>query len=120
MGHHGYLGGCPHPICHCAQDTFRGDHPCPQPPLRTAQGQRARQTVDPKDQGGGTTLRCPCDRPYHLGTRWTLLQFRGQRHPINFATMTEKNRMYDPETGETEDHDPRDYPDGFDPDLYGL
>jgi hypothetical protein len=34
--------------------------------------------------------------------------------------MTEKDRMNEPETGETIDHDPRDYPDGFEPDLYDL
>ncbi len=34
--------------------------------------------------------------------------------------MNEKNIISEPEYGEVNDHDPRDYPDGFDPDLYDL
>jgi hypothetical protein len=34
--------------------------------------------------------------------------------------MSETNRIYEAENGETNDHDPRDYPDGFDPELYDL
>jgi hypothetical protein len=34
--------------------------------------------------------------------------------------MTEKDRIHEAENRETSDLDPRDYPDGFDPELYGL
>ena len=34
--------------------------------------------------------------------------------------MDEKTTTSEPENAEAYQHDPRDYPDGFDPDLYDL